>query len=428
MTFAQASLASQHKPESALASLLAPVTTDEFLTQHWEQAVLRIHRQDRDYFRRLLSPEAIENVLTTACLSHSDAVELLGEMARTETNCKRDSVSSIASAFDRGATVRIRNTQRFHPPLLKLTRDLERTFSAPVRINLYWTPGRQQGLSRHWDTHDVLVLQVAGRKHWRVFEAPVKLPLQAPPPLPFEDHRTLYRTRGAVRSEELMRELAGASALREEFILEQGDVLYLPRGVPHEAWTSAPSSVHLTVGLHVLTWTDLLAVALGQVANQDERFRRALPLGFAAETLGGEAGQQQAQELLRSFVQHLNVTPAFEELAEVFIHTRPSISGNLQAGTENIAALDPQTCVGPRSGLLCRLIIKTETVALYFGHGEFEAPRAMEDALRFIATTERFRVDEVPGGLSRRNQLALVRHLIAQRFLCIVPDRADLVK
>ncbi|MFN7945026.1 MAG: cupin domain-containing protein [Blastocatellia bacterium] len=411
-----------HERGSALTSLIAPFTSDEFLAQHWEQAPLRISRNDSEYFNRLMTPEECEDALAAACLRNGEAVELLGEAARTLPPFKRDSAFAAGAAFERGATIRIVSAHRFHPPLLRLTRELERFFSFPVRINLYWTPEQQQGLNRHWDTHDVLVLQVAGRKHWRVFDSPVALPLQSPPPLPFEDQCSLPRGRGAVRTDELMRERSQQAELRDEFTLEQGDALYIPRGFVHEAWTSDQASAHLTIGIHVLTWTDLLTVMLGRVANRDERFRRALPVGFATEMSGDEL-QEQARQLWQTMADHAEVADAFEEMAEIFIRTRSSIGGDLNAGSP--ATLSEQSIVARRSGLLCRLIVKDDVVALYYGHGEFGAPRAMEEALRFIARTERFRVPDIPGGLNRRSQLALARRLISDRFLRIVNTSAS---
>lgn len=406
-----------HDPGSALTALIAPFTSDEFLTRYWEQAPLRISRNDPEHFARLITPEECEDALAAACVRQGEAVEVLGEAAKSLPPFKRDSAFAAGAAFERGATIRIISVQRFHPPLLRLTRELERFFSYPVRVNLYWTPEQQQGLNRHWDTHDVLVLQVAGRKHWRVFDSPVALPLQSPPPLPFEDHSSLPRGRGAVRTDELMREMSGQARLLDEFTLEQGDALYLPRGFVHEAWTTDQASAHLTIGIHVLTWTDLLTMMLGRVANRDERFRRALPIGFATE-MSGDEFQEQARQLWQTMADPAEVADAFEEMAEIFIRTRSSIGGDLNAGSP--ATLSEQSIVARRSGLLCRLIVKDDVVALYYGHGEFGAPRAMAEALRFIARTERFRVSEIPGGLNQRSQLALVRRLVSDRFLRIV--------
>lgn len=405
--------------KDALANLIAPITTEDFLAQYWEQSPLRVARSKRDYFGKILHPQEIEEVLTTACLTHSDSIELLGEAAKNETGLQRHSMHFLAEAFNRGGTIRLLHTQRFHPPLRHLTRDLERGLSCPVGANLYWTPPQQQGLQRHWDMHDVLVLQIAGRKHWRVCEAPVALPLQSPPAVSLEEQRTLMWERGAVPTK-TMHAMSEQSAIQSEFTLEQGDTLYLPRGVPHEAWTGESASAHLTIGFHVLTWTDLLGVALGQVANQDARFRKALPMGFAASTLDEGLWQEQVQALLQSFVERLNVTNAFEELAEIFIRNRPDVGSPGESEMES--ALDADTRLAHHSGRLCRVIVQAEAVALYWGHGKFEAPRVMETALRFIAQTSSFRVGEIPGGLSQRNQIALVRQLVVKRFLRVLSE------
>ena len=48
-----------------------------------------------------------------------------------------------------------------------------------MQANSYYTPRRSQGFAVHHDTHDVFVLQVAGEKHWRVYDPLLELPLKA---------------------------------------------------------------------------------------------------------------------------------------------------------------------------------------------------------------------------------------------------------
>ena len=94
------------------------------------------------------------------------------------------------------------------------------------------TPRGAQGFFSHTDQHDVLILQVAGRKHWKVFNNPIPLPTRDQelgkhgPPLQEEDLGTpMY-----------------------DVELKQGDFLYVPRGYIHSARTSnATGSMHLTV-------------------------------------------------------------------------------------------------------------------------------------------------------------------------------------
>ena len=61
-------------------------------------------------------------------------------------------------------------------------------------------------------------------------------------------------------------------------MLAEGDVLYLPRGFIHSAEALGGVSVHLTIGIHSHTRHDLVRSLL-ELAEEDPRLRRSLPLG-----------------------------------------------------------------------------------------------------------------------------------------------------
>ena len=45
------------------------------------------------------------------------------------------------------------------------------------------------------------------------------------------------------------------------FTLAEGDSLYIPRGILHEARTGTGSSLHLTLSVHPVTWRDVVSEA-----------------------------------------------------------------------------------------------------------------------------------------------------------------------
>ena len=94
-----------------------------------------------------------------------------------------------------------------------------RRWRQPLQINAYLTPAGNQGFATHYDTHDVFVLQVDGRKHWRIH--PPVLPRPAGEPAVGWPRR-----RGR-------RPADGHPAL--DVVLAPGDALYLPRGWLHSA-------------------------------------------------------------------------------------------------------------------------------------------------------------------------------------------------
>ena len=71
---------------------------------------------------------------------------------------------------------------------------------------------------------------------------------------------------------------AGGRGSERRLRPREGDVLYLPRGFIHSAEALGGVSVHLTIGIHSHTRHDLVRSLL-ELAEEDPRLRRSLPLG-----------------------------------------------------------------------------------------------------------------------------------------------------
>lgn len=163
----------------------------------------------------------------------------------------------LFAAFDAGATLIVSQFDELHPPLARFCRGLERVFLHPVQANIYLTPGGAQGFRTHFDTHDVLVLQLAGEKAWRVFPgAPVPWPTRATP-------------------------WPGGIAPTAEPVavpLRPGDALYLARGVMHDAAAQQGGpSLHATIGFLEPSWAEALRLAADALERLDPALRTAFP-------------------------------------------------------------------------------------------------------------------------------------------------------
>ncbi len=77
-----------------------------------------------------------------------------------------------------GATLVLQGLHRTWPPLVGFGSQLADELGHPVQINAYITPPQNRGFAPHYDVHDVFVLQVSGRKRWRLHEPIVRHPLE----------------------------------------------------------------------------------------------------------------------------------------------------------------------------------------------------------------------------------------------------------
>ncbi|HEX8719015.1 MAG TPA: cupin domain-containing protein [Pyrinomonadaceae bacterium] len=162
--------------------------------------------------------------------------------------------AELARQLREGATLVLDAVDELSAPVEGLAEGLELFFRERVQVNLYAGWQTSRGFDLHWDDHDVFILQVAGRKRWSVYGQTRPYPLvndieKAEKP----DHAPLW-----------------------EGTLEDGDLLYIPRGWWHVAVPLAEPTLHLTVGVHNRTGLDLLRW-LSERVRASEAFRRDLP-------------------------------------------------------------------------------------------------------------------------------------------------------
>lgn len=182
----------------------------------------------------------------------------------------RADLPRLFHAFDAGATLVVSQFHEIHPALQRFCRGLEQVFLHGVQANIYLTPPGAQGFRMHYDTHDVLVLQVVGEKRWRVWPGQ---------PFPLPTRHTPWP--GGIEP------LAEA----EEFVLQPGDTLYVPRGVLHDAAVQEGEepSLHVTVGLMDPSFASVLRLAVDLLEQSEPALRTAFPTWRLAEGPGALA-------------------------------------------------------------------------------------------------------------------------------------------
>jgi cupin superfamily protein len=294
-------------------------------------------------------------------------------------------VERVASEFASGATIVVQALHLNHLPLALFCRDLEARLGHPVQANAYYTPRAAQGLPVHHDTHDVLVLQVAGEKRWLVYDPVFELPLK---------HQRYSAELGE----------PGGTVL--DLTLRAGDTLYLPRGWLHEALTSKRDSLHLTIGINAYTARDAVRAALDS-AEDDVALRLAVR----------EDGEL-ADDLLELLAARLGAETVAERIRERFVATRrPVLDGQLEQ-LRWLDALTPDTEIERRPSVIADLYASENGFVLAFEGKRITFPEHVGEELEFVVTvTDRFAAREIPGGLDKAGRVVLVRRLIREGFL-----------
>ena len=258
-------MTSSFDPALGLSGLIAPLDASDFFDQYWEKKALHAPNPgDRDF------TDVVSTARLDALLSDQVFTGDMLSMARAEPRIEPSAYLSenglvdrglAAQAYQEGATLIMPQLHRRERSLAELCRALELEFSHAIQTNIYLTPPNAQGFQTHYDTHDVLVLQVEGTKRWRLYDTPVGAPF---------------------RGEQFTPDAVAAGEVTLELVMNPGDVLYVPRGLMHDAVnadTDGPS-LHITTGILVKTWADVLLEAVSEAALKSPALRAALPPGF----------------------------------------------------------------------------------------------------------------------------------------------------
>lgn len=241
-----------------LEKILEPCCAEEFFASSWGKSyrhikgwpgkfrallpwqelneILRRHRLD---FPRLRLMRDGQRVPISSYIRHATN-------ARTKNSIPRLLPAGLTRHLREGATLVLDAVDELYRPVEELAEGLEFIFHEHVQVNMYAGWQSSRGFDLHWDDHDVFILQLTGRKLWRIYGETRKHPVTgdtAEKPLKADD--PLW-----------------------EAMLEDGDLLYIPRGWWHVALPQAEPTLHLTVGIHNRTGLDLLRSVIDKLREQ----------------------------------------------------------------------------------------------------------------------------------------------------------------
>jgi Cupin superfamily protein len=295
-------------------------------------------------------------------------------------------VERVLAEWERGATIVLQGLHLTRPVLGAFCRSLEETLGHPAQANAYYTPRSAQGLPVHHDTHDVFVLQVAGEKRWLVYDPAFELPL---------------------KNQKYSRDLGEPGETVEDRVLRPGDTLYLPRGWLHEAVTSDTDSLHLTIGVNVITWLDAFKAAVEELGD-DVRFRRSWHAGDVRD------------ELVDALRGRLEPGDIERRARAKLVRTRRPLREGQMAQLRALDGLDPDTPVERRPTVIADLVEQNGSISLVFEGREVTFPdHVSEELVAAASANEPFTPAELPGSLDEAGRLVLVRRLVREGFLQI---------
>lgn len=251
-----------------MESLLGKVKLDDFLETYWEKKPLLIKREDTSFYGSLFALSTMKTILEKNELDYQADVNVCRykngekELLNDEGRITAKDVDKLID--EKQATFQFHHPQRYVDDLWRLMEKMETYFGSLVGSNVYITPPESQGLAPHCDDVEIFVLQLEGKKAWKLYKPMVELS---------RDY-----------TQDLLQESIGEPMM--EVLLEPGDMLYFPRGVIHQCKTEGSGhSTHISISTYQQnTWGDFMNHAVTQAvenALEDEvSIRTGLPINY----------------------------------------------------------------------------------------------------------------------------------------------------
>ncbi|GBL85882.1 Ribosomal oxygenase 1 [Araneus ventricosus] len=298
--------------------LKGPTEPEVFFAEKWEKQPFLIQRLNGDYYSGLYSIKEFEKAVNENDLHYDTEIDVVAYVDGERKTLKNDIrvlPSFLWGAFKEGYSIRMRNSQLYTKSLESLCSLLEEYFSSYVDANMYLTPADTQGFPPHYDDTDAFILQIEGKKLWKLY---------AP-----SEREMLARHSNPDLSETEI----GEPCMEVE--LHPGDMLYFPRGYIHQA-KAAPGihSLHLNLSVSQLnTWGNFLQHALSNALNEaveyDIEFRKSIPTDYLdymgqvhsdTDSKERQDFQKKAFSLIEKAYEYVSLDYAADAHGIVFIH------------------------------------------------------------------------------------------------------------
>jgi len=367
--------------DAAFEWMISPHNVEDFYKDYWEKKPLHLKRSDPSYYKSVFSTKALDKILREQRVLYGKNLDVTSYDGKRETHNPEGRVfpAVLWDFYNNGCSIRMLNPQTFHASVWRLCSTLQDHFQNMVGANVYLTPPGTQGFAPHYDDVEVFMLQLEGKKHWKLHKSRV-------------DQEKLPR----VSSENFSQEEVGSPFM--EMDLEAGDLLYLPRGTIHQGkCVEDVHSLHITISMYQQnSWADLLEKLLPgalEVASQEDiEFRRGLPRDFllnmgvvneSKKTSARAKFVEKVKSLMTKLLEFAPIDEACDQLGKKLMHDAlpPALELSEKARTVfgdgekwhsskqavvNRVEIDPDTHIRLIRSTAVRLVPEDDTVMLYY--------------------------------------------------------------
>jgi ribosomal protein L16 Arg81 hydroxylase len=387
-----------------LSDLIYPFDTNIFMNEYWQKKPLLIRRQTPKFYENLLKIEDVNAFLKRNDLRFPQVLLVKnGESTPYEdftvsypqgSNKYIDGLlnnNNIVDLFNSGHTIILNQFQRSLSPLLDLCKSMFSQFGFFFQTNLYLTPKDSVGFTPHYDTHDVFVIQASGKKYWRIFDNPFPYPLS-------EQNFTK----------------AGWDNLGDVLIeveLEQGDLIYIPRGYIHEVKTIDSHSLHATLGSFPPLYNDLLNYIVSKSTDLVDLRKSFSPKDNMENILN------HVKDILGAIVSREDILVQIQEFIDKSTQLNYSLTENRLLDTINNKVLTLELSSSIKLTRKFYITEDEENLIVNLPNKQMFFPHFVRETLNKILEKESIIVSDLVGKIDEKGIMVLVTTLIKEGVL-----------
>jgi hypothetical protein len=380
--------------------LLFPYSKALFAKEFFEEGYLHISRADSQFYSHLLQIDGLDALLGSRQFKFP-ALRLTkaGEELTSDkyTNDKNIDLSAVQKYFLEGYTIILNALHDQNQALGELVNVLSHELGHPFQTNVYITPPSSQGFPAHYDTHEVFVLQIEGSKVWRIYN-------QSPEILP-------------TKQMEFQKEKHPTPSTFTEIELKKGDLLYIPRGVMHDAQTNSELSVHVTLGWLGYTWTDALVQMLLEFSKKHAISRKFID-PFKNSSVADL--DREFTDVMQNFMNYSKPHESVNQFRKELAANQKFFFGDLLKNTVKFNQISAATGFIKREIASLNIIKSTDEVILKIATKEISFPNFTFRTIEFILNrNDLFTINDLPDDLDDEGKMVLLRRLVKEGVITI---------
>lgn len=258
----------------------------DFFDRYWRSRFLYVPGGGTHLLETMPSIAEVEAVLGNAAVDEADAFRFLSFPGDARPIFRTWVATETERRRDPREPVNLVDTLRCFPKMRAFADELDAHFSSGIHLQIFYAASHE-GLLPHSDINDSFILQIAGRKRWRVRDVPPDEPLK----------------RGDAGGE--------LPPGADTYVMTAGDILYKPSGGVHATESMEVPTLSLTASVVTYTAWEVLLGFLKDHYPSDPAWLERFPLGI--DGLRDQALEERIAGACEGLSGHL---PRLEELRD----------------------------------------------------------------------------------------------------------------